>query len=118
MSKHILIVDDDTIYRDLIRKKLESEGYTVTEAVDGKNALNIMKMQGDKVNLILLDLRMPEMDGQTFFYELKNNLHLDTPVIILTNQSVAVYPSDLRDFVVKTDITLEELMKKIAGYFL
>lgn len=115
--KHILIVDDDTLYRDLIRKKLESEGYSVTEAVDGTNAINIMKMQGEKINLILLDLNMPGMDGQTFFYELKNTLHLDTPIIILTNQSVAVYPSDLRDFVVKTDITLEELMKKIGSYF-
>jgi len=115
---NILIVDDDTIYRDLIKRKLESEGYSVTEAKSGKEALDIMKMQGKNIQLILLDLRMPEMDGQTFYYELKNKLHLDVPTIILTNQSVAVYPSDLRDFVVKTDITLDELMKKIEGYFI
>ena len=115
--KNILIVDDDTIYRDLIHKKLESEGFTVTEAKSGKEALDIMKMQRDNIKLILLDLRMPEMDGQTFYYELRNSLHLNTDIIILTNQSVAVYPSYLVDFVVKTDITLDELMKKINGYF-
>lgn len=115
--KNVMIVDDDTLYRDLIRKKLEAEGYSVTEAVDGKNAIDIMKMQGENINLILLDLNMPGMDGQTFCYELKNTLKLNTPIIILTNQSVAVYPSDLRDFVIKTDITLEELMKKIGSYF-
>lgn len=115
--KNILIVDDDKLYRDLIKKKLESEGYTVYEAVDGKNALDIMRSQGSNIQLILLDLRMPEMDGQTFYYKLKNSLHLDTPIIILTNQSVAVYPSDLRDFIVKTDISLEDLMRKIEGYF-
>ena len=115
--KNILIVDDDTVYRELIKKKLLAEGYSVTEAIDGKNALNIMKMQGKNIHLILLDLRMPEMDGQTFYYELKNNLHLDIPIIILTNQSVAVYPSDLKDFVIKTDTSLDELMRKIDGYF-
>jgi CheY-like chemotaxis protein len=114
--KNILIVDDDVTYRELLKTKLESTGYSVTEAKDGKEALAIMKMQGKNINLILLDLRMPEMDGQTFYYELKNNLHLDIPTIILTNQSVAVYPSDLREFIVKTDITLEELMQKIEKY--
>ena len=115
--RNILIVEDEASYRGLIKKKLESEGYSVTEAVDGKNALDIMKMQGKNINLILLDLHMPEMDGQTFYYELKNNLHLDIPIIILTNQSIAVYPADLRDIVIKTDVTLDELMRKVDGYF-
>ena len=115
--KNILIIDDDRIYRDLLKKKLEGEGYSIFEAKDGKEGLNIMKMQRENVNLILLDLHMPEMDGQTFYYELKNSLHLDTPIMILTNLSVAVYPSGLQDFIVKTDITLEELMKRIASHF-
>ena len=116
--KTILIVDDDVIYRQLLRAKLESKGYGVIEASDGQNALNIMKIQGPAINLILLDLRMPEMDGQTFFHELKTTLHLDVPIIVLTNQSVAVYPSDIKDFIVKTDITLDKLMEKIDSYFL
>jgi len=114
---NILIVDDDIIYRDLIKKKLVQEGYGVTEAENGENALDIMRMQQGNIHLILLDLSMPKMDGQTFFYGLRNTLHLNTPVIILTNQSVAIYPSDLQDFIVKTDITLEELMRKIEHYF-
>ncbi|MCX6731118.1 MAG: response regulator [Candidatus Roizmanbacteria bacterium] len=115
--KNILIVDDDKIYRDLLKNKLESEGYSVSEAENGKRALEILKIIGKNTQLILLDLHMPEMDGQTFYYELKNSLHLQIPIIILTNQSVAGYSADLKDFVVKTDITLDELTKKIDTYF-
>ncbi len=113
----ILVVDDEVSYRLILRKKLESEGYKVIEATDGNNALDIMRIHKESVGLILLDLNMPGMDGQTFYYELKNKLQLDIPIIILTNQSTAVYPTELADFVIKTDISLEELMKKISTYF-
>ena len=62
-APRILIVDDEAVYRSLLKKKLEAEGYSVTEAKDGKHALDVMKMQGENINLILLDLNMPEMDG-------------------------------------------------------
>ena len=115
--KTILIIDDDKAYRELLKKKLEPAGYTIVEANEGKKALNIMKLQGSNIHLILLDLHMPEMDGQTFYYELKNKLHLETPIIIITNEAIAEYPSGIRDVITKTDTSLEELEKKIKEYF-
>ncbi|MHC1788233.1 response regulator transcription factor [Solidesulfovibrio sp.] len=59
--KSVLVVDDDPSIRALLRLYLESAGYAVIEAADGRRA--IMALDGQAVDLVVLDIFMPEMDG-------------------------------------------------------
>lgn len=86
MSKTIMIVDDSASLRQVVKLSLSKAGYTVIEAADGKDALS--KLQGQKINLIISDLNMPNMDGITFLKELKKiPAYRFTPVIMLTTES-------------------------------
>lgn len=81
MSASVLVVDDDPDLRGLLRTMLELEGLEVDEASDGKAALDAV--QRHRPDLILLDMRMPVMDGWAFCRELDRQG--DRPkVIVLT----------------------------------
>jgi Response regulator containing CheY-like receiver, AAA-type ATPase, and DNA-binding domains len=83
MSK-ILVVDDERFIRDNLVYALTAEKYTVSEAADGKIALNILKHE--KPDLIITDILMPEMDGITFIKTLKKNKELNAiPVIVISS---------------------------------
>ena len=82
-SQAILIVEDDEITRDMLRKSLETNDFRVRAAVNGKEALE--KVKESKPCLILLDLMMPEMDGFEFAERLRENKEwLDIPVVVIT----------------------------------
>ena len=86
MSKTILIVDDSTALRQVVKLGLVKAGYTVEEASDGKDALG--KCPGKSFNLIICDVNMPNMDGLTFVKNLKvQEEHKFTPIIMLTTES-------------------------------
>ncbi|SUX30372.1 response regulator [Chromobacterium vaccinii] len=61
MGKTILIVDDSTTLRQVVRMTLAGAGYEVLEAGNGKEALDIL--DGRKIHLIISDVNMPQMDG-------------------------------------------------------
>ena len=61
MAKTILIVDDSTSMRQLVKMTLAGAGHQVIEAVDGRDAL--AKLGGQKVHLVISDLNMPNLDG-------------------------------------------------------
>jgi len=86
MSKTILVVDDSTSVRTVVKTALTSAGYNVIEACDGKDALS--KLNGEKINLIVSDVNMPNMDGITFVKEAKKNpKYKFTPVCMLTTEA-------------------------------
>jgi CheY-like chemotaxis protein len=78
----VLVVDDDPDLRDAIREALESEGHAVLTAGDGKEALDVLRSSG-RVSLILVDLRMPTMDGRQLIRALQRDGN-DTPVVVLS----------------------------------
>jgi len=79
----ILIVDDDRFTRLAVEKYLRSFGHNVLTAEDGREALELVKEH--EPDLILLDLMMPVMDGETFLQKLRKELgKQDLPVIALT----------------------------------
>ncbi len=79
----ILVVDDDLPLRTLLRKMLQDQGYSVVEAEDGQQALAMMIQSTP--DLIISDIRMPEMDGFEFFKRLsKNPQWSGLPFIYLT----------------------------------
>ena len=81
MSSHILIVDDDAGQRSDLAELVESLGYRVTVAADGREALG--KLAGFTPNAILTDLVMPRMDGMALLKELARRGDR-TPAIVLT----------------------------------
>src|SRR6476469_4335176 len=80
MTQTILVVDDETKLRDLIRVYLEQEGYRVVEAGHGREALYVARYETP--DLIILDLMMPEMGGYDFMRAFSKEAQ--TPVIMLT----------------------------------
>lgn len=83
MPKTILVVDDDRMSLELVRRKLTDNGYTVTVATDGAMALG--KLKEPPPDLIVLDVEMPEMNGYTFISEMKKIPEFKSiPVIMLT----------------------------------
>ncbi len=82
-SGNILVVDDSSINRKLLAAILSLQGYNISEAADGREALD--KADIDLTDLILLDVNMPEMSGYDVCAELKQNLNTkDIPVIFVT----------------------------------
>ncbi len=81
MKKHILVVDDEADIRFTIRMLLESKGFTVDEASNGREALEFLT-GSTPVDLLILDLMMPEVDG----YQVLKALDPVTapPVMLLT----------------------------------
>lgn len=70
-SKAILLVDDEDIVRDVGVQMLEAFGYKAYEAGSGEEALKIFEDKQDEIQLIILDLVMPEMGGKEVFEKVK-----------------------------------------------
>jgi DNA-binding response OmpR family regulator len=80
---HLLVIDDNEGNRDMLSRRLRRQGYRVSTAVDGQQGLDFLKTQ--LVDLILLDVMMPGMDGYDVLKELKaNNTWRDIPVIMVS----------------------------------
>lgn len=83
MSIRILVVDDEENIREMSRLLLERKGYLVETAENGVAALQAIRQ--NRPQLILLDVLMPEMDGYTFYKELKKDKsYRDIPIIVIT----------------------------------
>ena len=117
MNKKILIIEDDKFLREVIAKKLTTEGYEIIEAVNGENG--ITQAGETKPNLILLDLILPGIDGFGVLTQLKENTGTkEIPIIILSNLSQEneikrALALGAADFLIKANFTPSEIIKKI-----
>ncbi len=116
MSKTIMIVDDDQSFHDLYTAMLEDSDYGIIHAYDGNDAW--IKLEEEKPGLIILDMLMDMVTGDTFFLYLKGMPeYVDIPVIIISNMPKRDY-KNLKDvdpnhvFLDKT-VTREKLIKEI-----
>jgi two-component system chemotaxis response regulator CheY len=81
-----MVVDDSSSVRQVVSIALKSAGYEVIEACDGKDAL--LKLNGQKIHLMISDVNMPNMDGITLVREVKKLANYKfTPIIMLTTES-------------------------------
>jgi two-component system, chemotaxis family, chemotaxis protein CheY len=88
MSKIIMIVDDSSMMRLALRSALAEAGYTVIEAIHGLDALTKLKSGQQRINLIICDVNMPEMDGIAFVQTYRAIPELQyIPVLMLTTES-------------------------------
>ena len=88
MAYKILIADDEPEIRDLLRLYLEKDGYEVVEAADGAQALSVLQdaaLLGDGIDLVILDIMMPGIDGYRVLRNIRENNNI--PVIMLSAKS-------------------------------
>ncbi|MBX3304022.1 MAG: response regulator [Nitrospira sp.] len=87
MSKTVLIVDDSPTMRQIVAFTLTNAGFTVIEAEHGKDAVSKIA-KGPKMDIVVTDLNMPEMDGITLIKELRRlSAFKFTPILMLTTES-------------------------------
>ena len=77
----IVLCDDDTGIRSMLARHLEDEGYRVFEAIDGRMCLDMVANNNPEA--ILLDLKMPDMDGMQVIRQLKN-LNSNIPILVVS----------------------------------
>ncbi len=116
MPKTILIIEDETELVDLLRLRLEANGYRVETAFDGEDGLN--KIQVSKPDLVLLDIKLPKMNGFEVCKLSKTNYETCLIPIIMMTAFIKEKQSEAKEsgadsFIVKP-FEPEELMKEIA----
>ena len=109
----ILVVDDEDMIRKLIRKYAEFEGYEVTEAVDGMDA--VIKLRNGSYDLVVMDIMMPELDGFSACREIRKFSSI--PIIMLSARGeeydkINGFEIGIDDYVVKP-FSPKELMLRI-----
>lgn len=116
-AKHILVIDDDSATRIILRKMLVKDGWRVDEAENGKVALNRIKKE--KPELILLDLLMPVMDGFNFLKIIKSEeLFADIPIIVITSKDLTAddysfLTANVDRVIQKGDYSRKEIINRI-----
>lgn len=113
MKSKILVVDDEEHIRELIGFYLEKEGFEMVEASHGEEALD--KVENEYIDLAIVDIMMPVMDGFTFVEEMRE--FKETPVIMLTARSQSVdklrgFSLGIDDYVTKP-FDADELMARV-----
>jgi DNA-binding response OmpR family regulator len=83
MDITILVVDDESRIRKLIKDFLHQEDYNVIEAEDGEDALNVYEENKNKIDLIILDVMMPKFDGWSVLRKIRQD-NTQLPIIMLT----------------------------------
>ena len=78
----VLVVDDESRMRKLIKDFLMQKGYSILEAGDGEDALKVFEENQNKINLILLDVMMPKLDGWSVLRQIRQTSKV--PIIMLT----------------------------------
>mgnify|MGYP003796544629 CR=1 FL=1 len=116
-TKRILIVEDDSFLQGLEADKLEKTGYSVITASTGEEAMK--KINDPEIDLVLLDLILPNFDGLEILKKIRNSEHLkNVPVIVFSNLSEEKDQEKAKDlgandFMVKSNFTLDELIEHI-----
>ena len=85
-KRKVLVVEDNALNRMILCQILAGE-YKALEAENGRDALGILARYGEEISLILLDIKMPVMDGYTFLTIMKNNPDFSSIPVIVTTQS-------------------------------
>ncbi|MBN2426081.1 MAG: sigma-54-dependent Fis family transcriptional regulator [Calditrichaceae bacterium] len=114
MKPKILIVDDEKDTLEMMQDLFESKGYETEAAVNGLEALNIIRNQ--EPDIVLTDIRMPEMDGMQLLQELTKD-YPNLPVLMVTahgtiSAAVDAMKMGARDYIMKP-LNLDEILAKV-----
>ena len=119
--KAVLVVDDDAAFASVVEDALATEGYQVTTATSGLAALDLVRDR--RFDLILIDVRMPELDGPGFFRELQSrDPEQASRVMFMTGAAVgpdtAEFLFSLRAPYLRKPLPIDELRAAVKRFFL
>jgi two-component system chemotaxis response regulator CheY len=90
VSKTVLTIDDSRTMREMLNHALVEAGYTVLQAVDGVEGLEVLEANGGSVDVVITDINMPRLDGFGVIEGVRANpAHRATPILVLTTESDA-----------------------------
>jgi len=118
MSKAILIIEDDEFLKGLEATKLKKEGYEIFTAANSVEAFKVIDA-GTKLDLVLLDLMLPEVDGFTILGQIRKGTKIpNIPVIVFSNLSEKADADraeklKISEFMIKSNFNLDELAQKV-----
>ena len=98
----ILVVDDELLIRDLLYDFFQQQGWTIAVAENGARALEILRSR--KIDILLTDIKMPQMDGLALTTQVRS-LYPDIPVVLMTG-----YPS--------VETAVEGIKAKVEDYII
>ncbi|MFH1687330.1 MAG: response regulator [bacterium] len=113
----ILVVDDELLIRDLLYDFFNEQGWQIAVAENGEKALSILQQK--KVDLVLTDLKMPQMDGLALTSKVQQDFP-DIPVVIMTGypsveSAVTALRRKVADYVTKP-FNISELLKIVESH--
>nr|WP_246357267.1 response regulator [Pyxidicoccus fallax] len=111
-----MVVDDDPDIREAVQDILSFEGYSVVQADNGREALELLNRQPPvRPCIILLDLMMPVMDGEEFVGHLQKQAELAAlPVILVTASGRGTFPGIKA--IIKKPFEMDELLAAVAAH--
>jgi DNA-binding response OmpR family regulator len=113
----IAIIEDDVVISQMYRMKFEAEGFEVQTAENGR--LGVELCEHMRPDMILLDLKMPEMSGEEALKKIRaSDWGKQTPVIVLTNLGEEEAPKSLREmgihsYIVKAELTPRQVTERV-----
>lgn len=122
MRVKIVIVEDEKILLKVLKEKFEENGFTVKVAVDGEEAIPVIK--GFQPDIVLLDIILPKKDGLQILEELKKSPeYQNIPVIMLSNlgeddKIKTSFALGATDYFIKTQHPVNEVVDRVKNYLL
>jgi DNA-binding response OmpR family regulator len=117
MSKTILVVEDDQTIRELYTEILESEGYLVISAENGREAMKLIgSTPGFFPSLILTDLMMPVMDGLQFVQELKRDESWESVPVMMVSAAQERPKSQVGFEFIKKPLDLDSMVDRVKHH--
>ena len=112
----ILVVDDELLIRDLLYDFFHGQGWEISIAENGEKALEILRSK--KIDLVLTDIKMPQMDGLTLTSEMRES-YPDIPVVLMTGfpsveSAVAALRNKVADYITKP-FNINQLFKIVES---
>lgn len=113
----IAIIEDDQVISQMYRMKFEADGFEVEAAENGKLGIELVKKM--KPDIILLDMQMPEMNGDEALENIrKTDAGKDVIVMVLTNLGEEEAPKNLRalgihSYIVKAELTPRQVVERV-----
>jgi DNA-binding response OmpR family regulator len=117
MAHRILVIEDDDFLRSLTIQKLQTDGFIIDGAADGKTGLD--KIKTNRFDLIILDLMLPIMSGFEILKTLRDTPDFkNLPIIVFSNMGEEkdikmCLDLGITDYMIKSNFTLDELVEKI-----
>lgn len=115
-AKSILVVDDDEGIREILQMAFALEGYSVTTASNGKEAMDILS-DSPHYGLILLDLMMPKMNGWEFIEAFQKSDCPEIPIILMTAYTDRVKNVDSVKEVIAKPMDFDALMRRVEANY-